>query len=536
MIVRRKEEIICKVFGAGITGIEAYCVTVEVYMSRGIGFSLVGLPDSAVRESQQRIEIALKRCGFILPGRNIVINMAPAGVRKEGSGFDLAIAVGILSASRHFHGISSSSGSDFHEIVLDDYIIMGELSLDGSIRDFSGAMVIAASARDLGFKGCIFPRRSALECACLDGDTEIYGVESLRDVLAILNDPASEASMRMRCHAQYENSSAEEADCGPCEDDIAFIKGQTVAKTALEIAAAGGHNLILYGTPGCGKTMLAKSLRTIMPPMTKEESITTGKIYSVSANSKVMCGLPKERPFRAPHHTATLTSLLGGGSGKVCPGEISLAHNGILFLDEFAEFPRRNIEALRKPLEERSIQLSRMRNKVTYPASFILVAAMNPCPCGYYNSGGSRCTCSSAAISRYLSRVSGPILDRIDLHVYVGEVRFDDLSGSEYGESSRSVRERVIKARHIQEERFRGCKEIRCNAQMPHIHINEYIEMERESVAMMQEAVKRLSLSARAYGSVLKVARTVADLCGSVSVKPGHIATAIGYRSSGRLV
>ncbi len=502
---------------------ETTIITVEVEVMAGISFFLVGLPDSAVKESQQRIEAALNRFGFRIPGKKIIINMAPANIRKEGSSFDLAIAVGILAASGQL------DSEDIQQERLNSFIIMGELALDGTLRDFQGALPIAVEAAKAGYSGCIFPKSTAAECAELE-DIPIFGAENLGDVISILSRP-DKASRHLVSGGKRE----EDREVGIAGNerfygnyDFAHIRGQTKAKYAMEIAAAGGHNIALIGPPGCGKSLLAKSMPSILPPLTKKESVETSKIYSIAGLLKNRSGFMRERPFRAPHHTSTIISMAGGGKW-VEPGEISLAHNGVLFLDEFGEFSRPVIELLRQPLEDGYIQISRVKSKYILPADFILLATMNPCPCGYLGDPVKSCSCSSSAISRYRSRISGPIRDRIDLHLYMEPVTGAEIAGPERGEPSCEVAARVARAREIQNLRYRG-EPFSVNGSIPAGKLDIYCKLQLRERRFMGEIISRSGLSARAYGRILKISRTIADLDGKDFISLEHISGALQFR------
>ena len=513
----------CKVYCACCNGIDAITVTVEVDITPGISFNLVGLPDVAVKESLQRISGALGHFGFKIPGKRILVNMAPANIKKEGSAFDLAIAVGILYASGQI--IKKGDGTELYiERKLSGHLIMGELALDGTLRDFQGALAIAASANKMGFRSCIFPRRTAMECTEID-NVSIFWAESVEDVINILESP--DRAQKHLC-SKIPYKSPHEQDT-LYENDFAYIRGQEIAKKGLEVAAAGGHNILLSGSPGCGKTLLARSLSSILPSMTKEEAIDTSKIYSVAGLLKECGGLLKERPFRAPHHTASTASLTGGGSNAL-PGEISLAHNGVLFLDEFTEFPRHTIEVLRQPMEDGFVQISRVRKKVIYPCSFTLVAAMNPCPCGYYNTPGGKCTCSSSAIRKYQSKISGPILDRIDIQINLKPVPAKKIKEGDLSERSADIAKRVEHARMIQNERYRGEK-FTTNSRLPANLIGKYCRLAYTEEKLLKSIMEKQQLSMRSYTRIIKIARTMADLSGSERIRSEHIAGALCFRN-----
>lgn len=501
-----------RAFCATCIGVDAITVTVEVDVSPGISFFLVGLPDSAVRESQQRIGTALHTVGAKLPGKKIVINMAPADLKKEGSSFDLAIAMGILAASDQYL---------FN--TLEDYVILGELALDGTIRQVKGALPIAVHAKEEGFRGCIFPVGSAKEALEMDG-IEIYGVTHIEEVISILSGEGSVEPMR----PQAENAKPGSMFNIP---DFKEIRGQESAKRGLEIAAAGSHHLIMSGPPGSGKTFMARALAGILPKMTSAESVETSKIYSVAGKSCSNGGLIKERPFRSPHHSASLYAITGGGVTSM-PGEISLAHNGVLYLDEIPEFPRSVLEVLRQPMEEREISISRLKYKLTYPANFMLIASMNPCPCGFYGQPGDRCTCGAAQVARYRSKISGPLMDRIDLQIEVQPVPAERLTGEDGSESSSKIRERVEAARMIQNKRFMG--EYNTNAQIPAGDLKKYCKIGRNETQFLCAAISKLNLSARAYSRILKVARTIADLDGGDFISLSHLSEALLYRGFDR--
>lgn len=501
-----------RTFCATCIGVEAITVTVEVDVSPGISFFLVGLPDSAVRESQQRIGTALHTVGAKLPGKKIVINMAPADLKKEGSSFDLAIAMGILAASDQYL---------FNN--LEDYIIMGELALDGTIRPVNGALPVAVHAKKEGFRGCIFPFSSAKEASGIDG-LDIFGVTRLEEVISILSGEGYVDPLE----SLQENPEPRSLFNIP---DFKDIRGQESAKRGLEIAAAGGHNLIMSGPPGSGKTYMARALAGILPKMTPAESVETSKIYSVAGKTIINGGLIRERPFRSPHHSASLCAITGGGVASV-PGEISLAHNGVLYLDEIPEFPRCVLEVLRQPMEEGEISISRLKYKLTYPANFMLIASMNPCPCGFYGQPGDRCTCGAAQVARYRSKISGPLMDRIDLQIEVQPVPAERLTGEGDSESSHEIRERVEAARVIQNNRYLG--EYNTNAQIPAGDLKKYCKIGRNETQFLCAAISKLSLSARAYSRILKVARTIADLDGGDFISLSHLSEALLYRGFDR--
>ena len=504
-----------KVYGASMQGLQATAVTIEVNATRGVRFVLVGLPDNAVKESHERILAAIENSGYTFPTRQITINLSPADIRKEGSGYDLPMAIGILATE-----------DKVNTTQLANYMMVGELSLDGSLVPIRGALPVAIKAREMGFEGLFVPEGNIREAAVVN-KLKVYGVRHITQVINHLNgtellEPTIIDTRGEFYARQYE-----------FDYDFADVKGQEHVKRAMEVAAAGGHNMIMIGPPGSGKSMLAKRMPSILPPLSLQESLETTQIHSVAGTLPAGCSLMAQRPYRAPHHTISQVALVGGGTNPQ-PGEISLAHNGILFCDELPEFQRSVLEVLRQPLEDRIINISRAKYSTTFPCSFMFVASMNPCPCGYYNHPTKACVCTPGQIVRYLNKISGPLLDRIDLQIEITPLSFEEMSRTAPGETSAAIRERVIKARKIQEERFASEPGIHCNAQMNSRLMKQYAQPDEEGMNLLREAMNRLQLSARAYDRILRVSRTIADLAGSDHILSEHISEAIGYRNLDR--
>lgn len=504
-----------KTFCAAVNGLEVTTVTVEVSITKGIQFHLTGLGDEAVKEGRNRVAAAMQYCGFHFPVAEVTVNMAPADLRKEGSGFDLPLAIGLL-------GANNNMSSD----LFPEYMMVGELSLDGTLQPVRGALPIAIRARAEHFKGLIVPKQNAREAAVVN-NLEVYGMETLTDVIQFLDGQKAFEPVFVDTRKEFYENQAH------YDIDFSDVRGQENVKRALEVAAAGGHNLAMIGPPGSGKSMMAKRLPTILPPLSLAESLETTQIHSIAGKLGRNVSLIAQRPFRAPHHTISQVALVGGGSTPQ-PGEISLAHNGVLFCDELPEFNKSTLEVLRQPLEDRHITISRAKYTIEYPCSFMFVASMNPCPCGYYGDPTHHCVCTPGQIQKYMNKISGPLMDRIDIQVEITPVPFKDISKAAPGEPSAQIRQRVVAAREIQRERYKDFKGVHCNAQMTERMIHQFAEPDSAGIEMLRLAMERLSLSARAYTRILKVARTIADLAGSERVKAEHLAEAIGYRNLDR--
>lgn len=504
-----------KINAAAVQGIDALPVMIEVSVETGFGFCIVGLPDTAVKESYQRILSAVKICGLEFPRRKVVINMSPADIKKEGSAYDLPLAIGILAAD-----------GKVDDSRLRQFMLMGELSLDGSLQPVKGVLPMAIKAREDQLEGIIVPKSNVMEAAVVN-KLKVYGADNILEVIGFFNNTYELTPTEINTREVFRQQA------NHFDFDFSEVKGQENVKRAFEVACAGGHNILIVGSPGSGKSMMAKRLPSILPPLTLQEALETTKIHSVAGKLDTSTTLMTQRPFRAPHHTISPVALVGGGSYPM-PGEISLAHNGILFLDEFPEFSRQVLEVMRQPLEDRHITISRAKYSVDYPAGFMLVASMNPCPCGYHNHPKKKCICPPGSVQRYLNRISGPLLDRIDLQIEVAPVEFDDISSTAPAESSAIIRQRVIKAREIQTRRYKDCKGIHCNAQMTTRLIHQYAQPDKAGLEKLKEAMERLNMSARAYDRILRVARTIADLEGTERVEMHHIMEAIGYRNLDR--